>query len=48
MAFLNFVLLVVMSLAMASLSWYLLESPLLRLKDRLAPRHTPDRVAIGA
>lgn len=42
------VLLVVMSLAMASLSWYLLESPLLRLKDRLAPHHMPDRVSIGA
>ncbi len=44
---LNVAFLFLVSIAMASASWHLLESPLVRLKDRLAPRHTPDRVAIG-
>jgi peptidoglycan/LPS O-acetylase OafA/YrhL len=44
----RFALLVITSLAMASASWYLLESPLLGLKDRLAPRCTADRVPVGA
>jgi peptidoglycan/LPS O-acetylase OafA/YrhL len=39
-----FIVLVCMSLAMASLSWYLMERPLLSLKDRLAPSRENSRV----
>jgi peptidoglycan/LPS O-acetylase OafA/YrhL len=44
----SFLALAVLSIALATLSWYLFEKPLMRLKDRLASSHTPDRTAVGA
>ncbi len=37
----HFIAAIALSIVLASLSWFLLERPLLKLKDRLAPR--PDR-----
>jgi peptidoglycan/LPS O-acetylase OafA/YrhL len=40
----SFLGLVALSVALATLSWYLFERPLMRLKDRIAPSHQPDRL----
>lgn len=41
-SFARFVAVVSVTFLVASISWYAFESPLLRLKDRLAPSHQPD------
>ncbi len=40
----SFLALVALSIVLATLSWYLFERPLVRLKDRIAPSHQPDRL----
>ena len=40
---LRFFAIVTLSILFASISWYFFEGPLVRLKDRLAPSHMPDR-----
>jgi peptidoglycan/LPS O-acetylase OafA/YrhL len=43
---LRFFSIVALSILFASISWYFFEGPLVRLKDRLAPSHPPDRTAV--
>ena len=44
----RFAVLVGMSLAMASVSWYVLQRPLLSLKDRLAPSRAQNQTAAAS
>ena len=46
-SFARFLVVVGISILLASISWYLFERPLVRLKDRIAPSHLPDRTPVA-